>query len=119
MRISDWSSDVCSSDLSRNVDAAPGVSRLHARLAVMPVINDDDFQVLGLLHGDRGERADAHQHFTIADKSQNLPIGLGQCQSQNHHASDSHGPPNIKITRRSEKHKSELHTLMRHPYAAF
>src|SRR3546814_1911814 len=119
MRISDWSSDVCSSDLSRrsqrHADAVEqegeGDVLHHLAIAVAadlprlhdirkPVVQDDD---VGGIDGDVGARAHGdgdlrlHQRRSIVD------------------AVADHGGAAL----RSEEHTSELQSLMRISYAVF
>src|SRR3546814_1147156 len=93
MRISDWSSDVCSSDLHAvvhvehqlaNLGEAPDRARRHAprvQLVDLAVVVEDDL-VEGLGHG-----------------------GIVR--------------PSIPLHLRSEEHTSELQSLMRSSYAVF
>src|SRR3546814_1254742 len=99
MRISDWSSDVCSSDL-RPVDILT-VGRDEAERAV--IIADPRGQ------RDRGVRnavSGAEVQIDIVLVAERILLGrIGD------HASDRH--------RRSEEHTSELQSLMRISYAVF
>src|SRR3546814_7554990 len=100
MRISDWSSDVCSSDLSAErfsrseLDAdgpdagAPGAGVARA------------WRTTGPAAGAGGVR-DAHAR-----------AGAGAGTSRN-------GSPGVPAGRRSEEHTSELQSLMRLSYAVF
>src|SRR3546814_7359444 len=104
MRISDWSSDVCSSDLpvQRNTFAFGAVARQHVDILdghielVAAVIGKLHAVVRALTDGDR------HQPFIASD----AVIGM-----------------NDQIARsqrlRSEEHTSELQSLMRISYAVF
>src|SRR3546814_9359420 len=94
MRISDWSSDVCSSDLGLFVEAAATHEILDVRLHVGVV-----HEHTGVVHAEGGERGrdvelDAID-LAVAD------VGRGE-----HPA-------------RSEEHTSELQSLMRISYAVF
>src|SRR3546814_8936736 len=97
MRISDWSSDVCSSDLSGPLRAA----RHRA-----PVL-DHDRTAPGRHHPghfpDAGRRADGRG----VDRS---PVRS--------HARGDRGPDGVR-SGRSEEHTSELQSLMRISYAVF
>src|SRR3546814_1033603 len=96
MRISDWSSDVCSSDLRGDEgdgqDGGPGDGRLPRRRARM---DEGDAE-------DRGDRQ--HHPFVIA---------IGEEADQI--------PPMRAVVevKRSEEHTSELQSLMRISYAVF
>src|SRR3546814_5282441 len=98
MRISDWSSDVCSSDLSTSDSASrPDLQRRHPR------------QLVRIAHDEDGV------HHTIPDIESHRRIGpaIGLV---GHHAGlavDQAGHP------RSEEHTSELQSLMRISYAVF
>src|SRR3546814_3141558 len=90
MRISDWSSDVCSSDLADAERAAPiraqreGLALDHLHQPHLPVLRED---------GGGGGRGDAG----------------GKQQTTDRHPR----------ARRSEEHTSELQSLMRISYAVF
>src|SRR3546814_4541752 len=97
MRISDWSSDVCSSDLRIVVDGEPlpaaGASRLFR------------------YHKPRGEITTTHDpqgRTTVFDR---LPAELPRLQAV--------GRLDINSEGRSEEHTSELQSLMRISYAVF
>src|SRR3546814_3969856 len=97
MRISDWSSDVCSSDLQleiREVALAHHIERQEHDLHLLPqlaeVLPGDDHHALGPAIG-------AH--------------GLGARNLRDEPAHDD--------GRRSEEHTSELQSLMRISYAVF
>src|SRR3546814_10311437 len=135
MRISDWSSDVCSSDLSpgRSVRALPGCHggpaphspavRFSARRSVH---GNDMLLHAGLAraakfrHGAKGPRiqraagADRRLLFKeIADPAEHAGLlpGLGKA-----HLADI-GIAELRRVARSEEHTSELQSLMRSSYA--
>src|SRR3546814_6235771 len=102
MRISDWSSDVCSSDLFRfpgiEGDGAHGIARF-----LRPVEAVQDF--VSAFHDVGGYVAlvgNAHvRHGVAADKA----IAANEAEHPGQH--------------RSEGHTSELQSLMRNSYAVF
>src|SRR3546814_7832693 len=100
MRISDWSSDVCSSDLIR--PAAIG-ERAH-----QPVDHlGGGVRVGGDRDQERGERArQAGEHSAGEDEADRALRAPGKRGEQRHRA-------------RSEEHTSELQSLMRISYAVF
>src|SRR3546814_9946240 len=99
MRISDWSSDVCSSDLSLGARVGEAPQRLGPvdPGALGPAANSDlaaadvETERDRLTFGDRGDEA-----------------RVLQCRSAHDHAGH-----------RSEEHTSELQSLMRTSYAVF
>src|SRR3546814_8635253 len=100
MRISDWSSDVCSSDLP-----------------------PDDVQVGGLgpiadraLRAGGNHRGLLEQRVVLALQLAKLALGLFQGGFQGE-PFDQHGLPGFQG--RSEEHTSELRSLMRISYAVF
>src|SRR3546814_5318451 len=96
MRISDWSSDVCSSDLAAVEVHRLGVGKLHA--IERP---DEAFHVAGQMQLDFTAR------FPRIDRATDgMQVGVGQ-----------HAP--AVVTQRSEEHTSELQSLMRISYAVF
>src|SRR3546814_5595596 len=96
MRISDWSSDVCSSDL-RDRDAAHRRSRRHRRLC---------------------DRECARQADRDQPQRQNRP-GSGVSSRWRGEIADPGQPGNFLMKQRSEEHTSELQSLMRISYAVF
>src|SRR3546814_5065002 len=102
MRISDWSSDVCSSDLQRALELAAGE----------------------LLHRRRREMADADLGERPLDRRR--LVAPGQRHQPPHR--ERQGPVDGKALRHvadgeagagSEEHTSELQSLMRSSYAVF
>src|SRR3546814_4791453 len=93
MRISDWSSDVCSSDLDRG-----SCRRCADRLAIGPLAG----------------------HLALAPARPDVPRNSGGVQE---HHSDFKQAPGLNFGRldyqRSEEHTSELQSLMRISYAVF
>src|SRR3546814_6926441 len=122
MRISDWSSDVCSSDLERDDDehrqegAAVGVDRLdhHGGHARGEHAADADHAV-----GERGTRQGAVAEAEHGEAEQGEGGG-DHCERS--------GPVSVSVpsssaapsmSSRSEEHTSELQSLMRISYAVF
>src|SRR3546814_6623040 len=107
MRISDWSSDVCSSDLRRLPDHLAG------RYPVSACRHAQQHQCAGPCHG-----ADRH-----ADPPQ--PEEPRQQQRQHRparvegRAVDDRRARMLQLGNRSEEHTSELQSLMRISYAVF
>src|SRR3546814_7829936 len=106
MRISDWSSDVCSSDLSQQ-GVQPSVLRVYARF-------------LGFSHG---SLAACRQGLHAAqDRATDATQSLHQVGDQRRHGQgrrtveDAGRAPS---PHRSEEHTSELQSLMRISYAVF
>ena len=75
------------------IDAAGGVARLHAGLAVVPVVEHDDDEILRLLHPDGGERAHAHQHLAVAGEHGDAALGLGEREAEPDHGGAAHRAP--------------------------
>src|SRR3546814_2494154 len=124
MRISDWSSDVCSSDLlaiardiahaRRRRTAAPAIDALRILTAryLQPIGRPREFHPL---HGDRRNifERDATPSEQIARSRQD--------HQRRHPASRAVSKPGScgQTECRSEEHTSELQSLMRISYAAF
>src|SRR3546814_5379466 len=110
MRISDWSSDVCSSDLVVQHLGQHHGPRLAARLA------RKGHQVLADLRHAAGEILDALQvalrlGLAVALEQQQRIVGIGaDCRQR---------LVELVAERRSEEHTSELQSLMRIAYAVF
>src|SRR3546814_5743496 len=109
MRISDWSSDVCSSDLSPTPfmpsAANGGVSR-HTRpsdiTSSAPLTAAPRYDRCAITRGERGERSITRTRVASSADVQS-----------------SHLNPISSPTHRSEEHTSELQSLMRISYAVF
>src|SRR3546814_4379699 len=116
MRISDWSSDVCSSDLER--------AHLHDKGLVKA-----EAKTQGLAQLRRGARSQHYGRRVARDH-------VYHCEEQGdshrhdgdgeHHSSNQiepHGSgarlPASRLAERSEEHTSELQSLMRNSYAVF
>src|SRR3546814_7713665 len=99
MRISDWSSDVCSSDLD---------CELHVRTACF--------------HADFTQHRDArvaHDLIFLVGQRQRGRDGDGIAGMDAHRVDIFDGTDDDGIVVRSEEHTSELQSLMRISYAAF
>src|SRR3546814_9692485 len=117
MRISDWSSDVCSSDLGERIHFQPAIEcRTHVRHAV----GEGEGQLLhrrrpGLVHmiaADRDAVEARHVLGRIGDDVRDDPHrGLGRI--------DIGVADHELLEDRSEEHTSELQSLMRISYAVF
>src|SRR3546814_9633118 len=110
MRISDWSSDVCSSDLARPVDdrchppeGAPG-SGQPAQKGHVP-------RRIG--HTKGGLSSKLHAVSDGKGRPPILPLSEGQMSHYKGSADDR------CLAQRSEEHTSELQSLMRISYAVF
>src|SRR3546814_5571197 len=110
MRISDWSSDVCSSDL---VKLAGVEDPCH------PLVHQDD-QVRACDHGGRGEEL-VHRRYRAAPDTGVLQKAVGPADvvrsRLDREMVDRHEV--VETERRSEEHTSELQSLMRISYAVF
>src|SRR3546814_6978729 len=100
MRISDWSSDVCSSDLTSGVITVNPATKVVAR------------SVPSYWRFDARVGYKINDHFDIAVNAQNLTnkVYFNQAYTS-HYAGIAPG--------RSEEHTSELQSLMRTSYAVF
>src|SRR3546814_2277775 len=108
MRISDWSSDLCSSDLTIRAEGAvnlPISDVVSLRLAAQSIDQNKGFGRNTLLDEDI---ADQHAHNFRAQLLVNPTDALEVLVSANYSKVD-----------RSEEHTSELQSLMRISYAVF
>src|SRR3546814_10844603 len=110
MRISDWSSDVCSSDLT----AGPAGQRSRE---VMP----EDLEVasgprMSDRHGPATGTAAEDHHGTTADRLRPAARSRPVARPRHRRAAGAR-PPRLGL--RSEEHTSELQSLMRTSYAVF
>src|SRR3546814_7468173 len=99
MRISDWSSDVCSSDLSADA------SLLKVSWPESPMAQKS--------YGAPRHNRRGPSFYSSAPATQ--PQSRSKAPARRHHA----GPPQPRRYRRSEEHTSELQSLMRISYAVF
>src|SRR3546814_3062181 len=115
MRISDWSSDVCSSDLSSLLPATAFGTRDQVEAAAVDLVRVDRQA------DQRSQRRhDVHRHHRIGLFERGQPLAP---------AEDRHPAvviPHRTVRRdiadarfRSEEHTSELQSLMRYSYAVF
>src|SRR3546814_9528467 len=116
MRISDWSSDVCSSDLRDHV-GAPDASSDQARAPVNGTIPDcTGGVVVAVVCSDQpaSEPVDLRDGWLLAPAA-----GLRgrRCRHRALLSSGGHSGPRRTAAVRSEEHTSELQSLMRTSYA--
>src|SRR3546814_5086373 len=109
MRISDWSSDVCSSDLL--AQRADDPERLNLAMG-----EHIDLQVT--LHGARLPSAEVPQSRD-AGWSEKVNKSLRGCLGDRERAISEAAPARSPTRPRSEEHTSELQSLMRISYAVF
>src|SRR3546814_3912671 len=109
MRISDWSSDVCSSDLP--VDR--GAARELRRILETPKIGNVDILARGKVENDEF----VELRIDIAKAEARAEIAAEHRLRLNLRAPDA-GAADI-VDKRSEEHTSELQSLMRISYAVF
>src|SRR3546814_4791230 len=130
MRISDWSSDVCSSDLGRRRTArAARQLRLIGAAAMFDAIGEAGVHRFAAEMEIRLARM-AHRPFADALRqvqqrrlARNVRAGLGGNQAARRGRGDRRllvaRPLTQEAARRSEEHTSELQSLMRISYAVF
>src|SRR3546814_7883308 len=119
MRISDWSSDVCSSDLSDNpYSLLPGsADGWEKRIGIVATISRITLRLAG-----NGQKIPVLKGIVPLDKHPDVfPGSKNPARAGNHRGSI--GRPKLGrstvIIRRSEEHTSELQSLMRISYAVF
>src|SRR3546814_2866634 len=114
MRISDWSSDVCSSDLIRHVSDAHAVTPI-LRIATLGAIAAGMSPVLERFIRKEPETQVQVHHFAheegMLDMLRRRDVDIA-------YSSVAKTPWGLTFTR-SEEHTSELQSLMRISYAAF
>src|SRR3546814_7072548 len=125
MRISDWSSDVCSSDLLADAD----LNKLVARTAPAVLVVDD--AMLSRIAPVDGIELVARSDFEAEFIAGRPPARIELPEAENDIAvllftSGTTGEPKAAVLRhanltsyRSEEHTSELQSLMRISYAVF
>src|SRR3546814_3388129 len=116
MRISDWSSDVCSSDLQA-VDRGHQLALVLDR-AMRPDENGDDHCARRVaLHAHEGGMEEKFIRSVLAQDHE--PVALGDTQPLEERLVERIGECALLCARRSEEHTSELQSLMRISYADF
>src|SRR3546814_5284450 len=112
MRISDWSSDVCSSDLPAPMSPATAGPRPHTPTSVMPL---DDVRERRATDGDLPSGGEIG---VALDRAQR---GRGDRVSCWRRAGERARRPGARLhaAGRSEEHTSELQSIMRISYAVF
>src|SRR3546814_5711183 len=108
MRISDWSSDVCSSDLT-----AAGGRRRSCSNRIVRSSSGDDLQAntIGVCRQRRT--------YERARSLRREPVDAGTLFGTRKFSILHGGPRGAKFSGRSEEHTSELQSLMRISYAVF
>src|SRR3546814_2565243 len=101
MRISDWSSDVCSSDLW-NSAIFSGLHHLRRHRTISRSAG------VHLVEHLNHQRSNVHAHLISLEAEQSIS-----------HGSEFAFPPRHPVATRSEEHTSELQSLMRISYTAF
>src|SRR3546814_7811798 len=115
MRISDWSSDVCSSDLDRAIISTIGGREADARSHIHVVLGAlEHFWLRREYRSVREQATGLLLRRLIADRQDcrailNTLLGV----------LNEHTDVYVYVTQRSEEHTSELQSLMRISYAVF
>src|SRR3546814_7728223 len=124
MRISDWSSDVCSSDLTRLQQQLAadqikfGFLRLVEGVGRSPVAATVDHALAE--HGAVQFVADVVMALPDREAAATaLFIDQQRAQPRPNRSKAGAAPFQSRIQQRSEEHTSELQSLMRRPYAVF
>src|SRR3546814_2394323 len=124
MRISDWSSDVCSSDLKSVAGRASDESRsltVHSDDRAGVAVRGEGAVIADGYRTDRGRRdADLESEHSDPAADDRADVAAGDLADDDlvhphHHRAQLHAPGD----RRSEEHTSELQSLMRISYAVF
>src|SRR3546814_9936892 len=125
MRISDWSSDVCSSDLAQRVEIERHLRQQEQRQRIGQCAHVADIaQVEAPQHGRRGQQDDADQRRRYqcgqSRQAEDYDEADGGCCPGQPAMADQLGRLGEEDQDgRSEEHTSELQTLMRISYAVF
>src|SRR3546814_5308452 len=114
MRISDWSSDVCSSDLLLHQPTEHLIGRAERLLEEGRVAPPVDGRPVAQHAGEVGRLDQHHAAVALAGGSR---LGPGGPEAVDHHVRVEAQPEGRAW--RSEEHTSELQSLMRISYAVF
>src|SRR3546814_9839589 len=120
MRISDWSSDVCSSDLYGHPlkKTAQGLPRHCGSIAVIQGRPEGPNFCSPERNG-AGMEADRRRRRFSALSGKNSPLRLQHVEPGFHRGVVVVTGRRTAVARRSEEHTSELQSLMRNSYAIF
>src|SRR3546814_7695410 len=111
MRISDWSSDVCSSDLlTISFQRSVRIARIGERLKFLSPVCDANT---------RSRKLSRSPVNTGRKLLPSIPCGLGAPAASSTVGKRSVSEIIASVARRSEEHTSELQSLMRSSYAVF
>src|SRR3546814_6666455 len=114
MRISDWSSDVCSSDLGFEcIDILD--LRIGRRQLIPALVQNRGGKILG---GRKALSVFLRCHYLVEQRAWHCRAGLVVLRIVLQHVRIGR-PHFIELRRRSEEHTSELKSLMRTSYAVF
>src|SRR3546814_4034204 len=120
MRISDWSSDVCSSDLL-SIDAK-AAGPVHDALSILDHPRLDLLSRLGMAAEGSGGTVDADLHFNFPLKKDldfddvSLQVAAAVADGAMRNVLLDQDMPAAQLQVRSEEHTSELQALMRISY---
>src|SRR3546814_2131112 len=122
MRISDWSSDVCSSDLNRRQHES--LEEILRRLGEYAAVYCCNARACRGIHLSRQTHQDCHSVFGWRGNrpvhTDHLEAGVRRIgTAHNHHQQAGRKHRYRSKKRRSEEHTSELQSLMRISYAVF
>src|SRR3546814_10901204 len=123
MRISDWSSDVCSSDLSVNYPGEFGGGVVNLTTTTLP--EESFLQIKGSVSGDTETTGRLGYTYYGSDTdwtgfddgTRDIPFPLRKAISSGRAISLDTLSPDAPFDARSEEHTSELQSLMRISYA--
>src|SRR3546814_2036203 len=126
MRISDWSSDVCSSDLNQAQDRAVADLDAFRRTRRAGRVHDVGQRIaidacVGIGIGIGFNRIRTIVDHDAAQRALRQKVALCAIKQRYPHASvvQGEGEPLLGLRNRSEEHTSELQSLMRNSYAVF
>src|SRR3546814_6201742 len=112
MRISDWSSDVCSSDLTRCARGSPGCSTSHSIRSASRLPPPSGWASPAVKKASPHKRSQPSDYQRIAYE---VPYRSERARADRHQQRGRRRDP----VRRSEEHTSELQSLMLITYAVF
>src|SRR3546814_8351925 len=120
MRISDWSSDVCSSDLAASVSSTTESSALTACLKTsFPVISTLTPALCSSGLNPTDTPTGFHSNSFLAPSACRCVPRMPVSSSAFSTTAPTPSPNSTQVLRRSEEHTSELQSLMRISYAVF
>jgi tripartite-type tricarboxylate transporter receptor subunit TctC len=84
---------------SGEIDARGGMARLHAGGAVVPIVEDDNREIVRLFDSDGRQAAHSHQRIAVARDHRHAAVRARERKPQADHRGGAHRAPEIEVQR--------------------